>query len=203
MSNIPSAPERHSNNVAVIVILGVLVLVLLGLVIALWMRGQVAADDRSTLIDEIDLLQNEVTSLRGTVDEMELVQEGLQSALDESFVDELPLVRFHAAGAIPDEDEEELLRKYIEPYIQYHTDAGKTLLVISIRQADNDTEGFDYPYSMNAYSLDSTHGALIERADGQIDWWKPITEMDVVFSDEFRELYPEIVEWSEGGTEDE
>lgn len=112
---------------------------------------------------------------------------------------DLPVVVFTAAGAISQDDKDAVQEMIVEPMVMYYENIDQQILTIRIEPGDFDDEGERRPESVETIMATGGSGDFLIDYDGnEIDWWIPECMGDCEYSAEFEELYPEIVEATNG-----
>jgi len=105
---------------------------------------------------------------------------------------ELPMIVFSAAGSIPDDVEQEILDRVVNPYVDYYTEQGEIILSVVIEPIESIDEDMNYSFGY-VYANGVNGGATIFEDENGIGYWIPDC-MVCEFSDEYRQKYPEVVE---------
>lgn len=105
---------------------------------------------------------------------------------------ELPVIVFSAAGSIPDEVEQEILERVVNPYVDYYTEQGKIILSVVVEPLESTSEDIHYSFGY-VYANGGNGGAVIFDGEDGIEYWEPDC-MVCTFSDAYRLKYPEVVE---------
>lgn len=104
---------------------------------------------------------------------------------------ELPVIVFSAAGSIPDDVEQEILDRVINPFVDYYTEKGEIILSVQIEPMDSMSKDINYSFSY-IYANGVNGGSAIFEDKNGIKYWSPDC-MVCEFSEEYRTKYPEVV----------
>ncbi len=133
------------------------------------------------------LLQKDVLDLKK---ENTLIQKKAPHELDDII---FPVVSFHGAGSKKEKDE--LMKKVINPYIDYNNEKSIEVITISLTFPANIE---DYHEFSAIYKNSGSEGFIFRESKGQknartYDYWKPECLGECEFTDTFKAKHPQTV----------
>lgn len=108
-----------------------------------------------------------------------------------------PTVVFDPTQNISFADQQEIITKFINPYVDYFAENLKDGEIVSIdvrRSKDVDPERFPYSARVIFKDIGPAEFLIIRDANG-FEWWSPTCQV-CTFSKEYRLKYPEVVRLS-------
>jgi len=137
-------------------------------------------------------LDQKLTLLEKAVDQQpEVKQEKLEK---QTVSGDQPFIIFVPAGKFSEDEKKELVKKLVDPLIDFNAQENISFLSIVITLiTEADKEG-DFRYDVSTLDKDGNYGGFLYGEDKKLEWWIPDCLEKCNFLDDFTDNYPEIVE---------
>ena len=110
--------------------------------------------------------------------------------------EDLPVVVYSPGGLFTDEEKTELEDKMVNPYFDYKNE-NELIFVSMLIEKYDPVPAHGYKYKVQVLGIPQLDEGFLFGQSDPLEWWVPECLGGCNFSDEFSEMYPEIVDLAE------
>ncbi|HLB51551.1 hypothetical protein A3F07_01455 [candidate division WWE3 bacterium RIFCSPHIGHO2_12_FULL_38_15] len=180
----------------------ILLIVLIGTAVHFWQNYEKSKTSNTELlvqntIEEDKFIENNVAGITSTSLDPAAAPESSQAeSLDMASSSDVETeVVFVPSGLFTEEEKSDLNNKLIEPFLDFQKDSNILTLTLEIEKSSLEDAG--YKYKISYINKGGSNGGMLFGLNSPLEWWLPDCLNGCIFSDSFKEKYPEIVEQSE------